>query len=302
MGSWVDDQWVWDLRWRRDLFVWELNLLDNLLEILNGSPISVAVNSWCWKHDPCGLFSIKSAYMVIRQSTTDEVSFFADELLFPPKYGKRRGHPQKWRYSFDNFFKIGCQLIIISGNGVSLRISVLLRILCGLGSKSADHLFGSCNQLSPIWYAILRWLGVEWVSPRGIHECFKVFLGMGMSRENNLRWMLIWQTIVWTIWNFRNNVFFPKGTFSSECLINRVKLSSWKWFLGKNSDYLYSFYEWGMHPIFCWNWLSMSGCWAGSSWGLVDWRPLVFVLLGGWSLPLPPRGPWIFLWWWVISV
>jgi hypothetical protein len=95
MGSWVDDQWVWDLRWRRDLFVWELNLLDNLLEILNGSPISVAVNSWCWKHDPCGLFSIKSAYMVIRQSTTDEVSFFADELLFPPKVWKTSWAPSK---------------------------------------------------------------------------------------------------------------------------------------------------------------------------------------------------------------
>jgi hypothetical protein len=28
MGSWVEGQWAWDLRWRRDLFVWELNLLE----------------------------------------------------------------------------------------------------------------------------------------------------------------------------------------------------------------------------------------------------------------------------------
>ncbi|GAU25978.1 hypothetical protein TSUD_166610 [Trifolium subterraneum] len=28
MGKWVEGQWLWDLRWRRDLFVWELNLLE----------------------------------------------------------------------------------------------------------------------------------------------------------------------------------------------------------------------------------------------------------------------------------
>ncbi|MCI04242.1 hypothetical protein A2U01_0025287 [Trifolium medium] len=68
-----------------------------------------------------------------------------------------------------------------------------------IGPESADHLFVSCNQISPVWYAILRWLGVQWVSPRGNLGLFEVFL---------------------------------EGTFSAECLIDRVKLLSWKWFLG----------------------------------------------------------------------
>ncbi|GAU24190.1 hypothetical protein TSUD_23270 [Trifolium subterraneum] len=156
IGSWVEDQWVWDFRWRRDLFVWEFNLLDNLFDILNGSPISIAIDSWCWKHDLCGVFSIKSDYMVHQQSTADEVFFSEDEIRLLPK--KRR---------------------VITNAGACTRV------LCCLGSESTDHLFGSCNQILPIWYAILRWLGVEWVSPRGILGCFEVFLDMGMSRKKD---------------------------------------------------------------------------------------------------------------------
>ncbi|MCH85106.1 hypothetical protein A2U01_0005948 [Trifolium medium] len=42
MGSWAEGHWVWDLKWRRNLFIWELNLLKNLLEALNRSSISEA--------------------------------------------------------------------------------------------------------------------------------------------------------------------------------------------------------------------------------------------------------------------
>ncbi|MCH93643.1 pentatricopeptide repeat-containing protein [Trifolium medium] len=147
--------------------------------MVNGSPISVADNSWRWRHDPSGLFSVKSADLVIRQSISDEVFISEEELR----------------------------------------------------SKSVDHLFVSCNQISLVWYAILCWLGVEWVSPRGNLGLFEVFLGMSFSRKNRLGWLLIWQAIAWTIWNSRNDVLFSEGTFSAECLVDRVKLLSWKWFL-----------------------------------------------------------------------
>ncbi|GAU30794.1 hypothetical protein TSUD_355200 [Trifolium subterraneum] len=96
-------------------------------------------------------------------------------------------------------------------------------VLCGLGSESVDHLFIFCNQISPVWYGILRWLGVELVPPRGVLEFFEAFLGIGI------------------------------GIFSVECLVDKVKLLSWKWFLGKNSGSPCSFYEWGIHHTLCWN-------------------------------------------------
>ncbi|MCI21027.1 hypothetical protein A2U01_0042191 [Trifolium medium] len=75
MGSWVEGHWLWDLKWRRDFFVWELNLLERLHEILDGSTISTSDDSWCWKHDPSGYYSVKSAFLAISRSTGDDVIF-----------------------------------------------------------------------------------------------------------------------------------------------------------------------------------------------------------------------------------
>ncbi|MCH91902.1 hypothetical protein A2U01_0012833, partial [Trifolium medium] len=85
------------------------------------------------------------------------------------------------------------QQSVITDVGASRCVS------CGLRAGSTYHFIVSCNQISPVWHATLRWLGVEWVPPRGNLGLFEVFL---------------------------------EGTFYVECLVDRVKLLSWKWFLG----------------------------------------------------------------------
>jgi hypothetical protein len=62
MENWVEGRWIWDLNWRRNLFVSEVNLLESLLEIWNHSTISAADDSWFWKHDPTGHYSVKSTF------------------------------------------------------------------------------------------------------------------------------------------------------------------------------------------------------------------------------------------------
>jgi hypothetical protein len=43
-----------------------------------------------------------------------------------------------------------------------------------------------------------------------------------------------WHAMVWTTWTYRNDIIFVGGSSSIENLVDRVKLSSRKWFLGKN--------------------------------------------------------------------
>jgi hypothetical protein len=150
------------------------------------------------------------------------------------------GPLQKWRSFLGNFWKWG----------VIADVCASTCVLCGLRPESADHLFGSCNHISQVWYGILRWLGVESVSPRGVLRFLEAFLGMGRGRKDRMGWLLIWKTIVW---KSRNDIIFSEWTFFVECLVDRVKLLSWKWFLGKNSGSHCFFYEWGIHPTLCWN-------------------------------------------------
>ncbi|MCI14235.1 hypothetical protein A2U01_0035364, partial [Trifolium medium] len=61
-------------------------------------------DSWLWKHDPSGYYSVKSAFLALSRSTSDEVIFSVEEE------------------------RIGCQLVKISGSGASLGMLVLLRV------------------------------------------------------------------------------------------------------------------------------------------------------------------------------
>jgi hypothetical protein len=62
--------------------------------------------------------------------------------------------------------------------------------------------------------------------PRGVLWFFEAFLGMNMGRKYRIGWLLIQQTIVWTIWKSRKDDVFSEGTFSVDCLVDRVKLLS----------------------------------------------------------------------------
>ncbi|GAU29198.1 hypothetical protein TSUD_361870 [Trifolium subterraneum] len=59
MGTWEDVEWVWGLKWRMNLFAWELDM-DDLMEALNSIQITNAQYIWFWKHDANGIFSVKS--------------------------------------------------------------------------------------------------------------------------------------------------------------------------------------------------------------------------------------------------
>jgi hypothetical protein len=74
-------------------------------------------------------------------------------------------------------------------------------------------------------------LGFRFVSPISISSVFHGFIGLGMGRKNMLRWLLIWHSTIWAIWNSQNEVIFVRRTVSVESLMDKVKLSTWKWYL-----------------------------------------------------------------------
>jgi hypothetical protein len=73
-------------------------------------------------------------------------------------------------------------------------------------------------------------LGFRFVSPISISSVFHGFIGLGMGRKNMLRWLLIWHSTIWAIWNSQNEVIFARRTVYVESLVDKVKLSSWKWY------------------------------------------------------------------------
>ncbi|GAU37692.1 hypothetical protein TSUD_164950 [Trifolium subterraneum] len=166
------------------------------------------------------------------RSIVDEVIFSIEEEKMLPKVWKTWAPSKVTIFSWQLLQDRLPTRKNLWQRGVIGDASASLCVICGLSSESADHLFGSCNQISQVWYGILGWLGVELVPHRSVLRFFEAFLGMSMGRKDKFGWLLIWQTIVWTIWKSRNDIFFSEGTFSVECLVDRVKLLSWKWEIG----------------------------------------------------------------------
>jgi hypothetical protein len=175
--------------------------LENLFEILNRSTISVGDDPWFWKHDSSGYFSIKSAYYVLRRSTAEEVTFSEEETRLLPKVWKTWSPSKVAVFSWHLLQDRLSTRHNLWQRGVIGDTSASTCVLYGVGYESAEHLFASCSQISPVWYDILRWLGIELVPRRGILGLFEGFLGMGKSRKDRTWWLLIWHTIVWAIWN-----------------------------------------------------------------------------------------------------
>jgi hypothetical protein len=64
----------WYVMWRRRLFVWEENLVEELMEIINMVTLSNTTDKWGWIPENNAEFSVKSTYISVSNLSNLEVS------------------------------------------------------------------------------------------------------------------------------------------------------------------------------------------------------------------------------------
>ncbi|GAU30313.1 hypothetical protein TSUD_211700 [Trifolium subterraneum] len=223
-------------------------LFQELLHVVTQSPSLGMEDSWVLTLDPTGSYSVKSAYLAI---TSVEVAPEPNSLLTRvwKSWAPSKVIVFSWQLLQD---RVPTRQNLLRHH-VLREASLSLCALCGDFVESINHLFITCDCISIFWYNLARWLGFELVSPNRIASLFEWFLGLGVCRKSRLGWLLIWHAAVWSIWISRNDLIFARGTISVESLIDKVKLSSYKCFLAKNTGYPCSFYEWEVQPVMCWS-------------------------------------------------
>jgi hypothetical protein len=145
--------WDWDLKWRRNLFKWELVILG-------------------WSNDSSSIYSAKSAYnfLHLRTNVVDERS---EEIVRLLSRVWETWSPLKvivlfWQLLKDKILtrqNIFSRRIIVDLGGISC-------VFCNEYVESVSHLFHSFPFLGQVRYHVFRWLGWEFVLPSDLASNF----------------------------------------------------------------------------------------------------------------------------------
>ncbi|XP_016199059.1 uncharacterized protein LOC107640024 [Arachis ipaensis] len=78
-GFWDGLEWIWNFQWRRELFQWELELVNQFHEQLRHVKLSAGRDDKVvWKFDSKGVFSTKSVMHVLQmESLSDEITSYS---------------------------------------------------------------------------------------------------------------------------------------------------------------------------------------------------------------------------------
>ncbi|KAK2372069.1 hypothetical protein QL285_073251 [Trifolium repens] len=250
MGSLVENQWRWDLQWRRSFFDWEETLRRQLEDVIELFHPLEQEDYWQWRDNGDEGFTVKSCYDRLRVDST--VGGAADPLLV---------------FVFSNVWKCAApskvcafswQLLL---NRIATKDNLWKRrmlgdhqimcVHCGAEMETAVHLFLHCQCSSKVWYAMLKWLGFIIVTPPNLSTSFAVFVGHGRDKRSRKALILIWNTIMWVMWKNRNDGVFNEKQANIEDMVDEIKLLSWKWFLSGMAKGPCLLYEWKWSPLDC---------------------------------------------------
>jgi hypothetical protein len=73
MGEWRNEEWVWSLNWRRRFFMWEEELLGNLMELIGHVKLSLNNDSWVCDMGAEDGYSAKEGYNFLCKKFLPEV-------------------------------------------------------------------------------------------------------------------------------------------------------------------------------------------------------------------------------------
>jgi hypothetical protein len=158
MGFLEENKWYWNLLWRRQLFQWELEQLEDLLNLLEAVILSYNNEDKTWSSfDKHGEFSVKSFSL----ACYNENSLMCDEQQIP----------SVWRGVAPPRDELLLWFILKGRLNTRSRLKTL-RILnidgedglcpfCKEEEESIAHLFLHCKFSWRIWMDVINWWGSQ---------------------------------------------------------------------------------------------------------------------------------------------
>ena len=156
MGQWQENSWQWNFLWRRNLFAWKQELLQDLLHLISQYCFVEGLEDQVmWKFDTDGNFSVKSFFLQVVRDAASSLGIHSQSRLVWKKLAPPRVELLVWFIMMeclstkDRLTRFNCTFVTDQ-----------TCVLCRVDNESMEHLFFSCQMAWLLWYNSLKWWGI----------------------------------------------------------------------------------------------------------------------------------------------
>jgi hypothetical protein len=244
MGEWREEGWRWNFKWRRKLFVWEDELLKNLLVVLGAITLSSAIDSWRCSIGVDGGYTVKDGYGFLSKNFLPEVDGNGTSVGVVNRVWESLAPMKVIIFSWQLLLQKLPTRYNLSRRGVFGSPSQAFCARCQLGVETEAHLFMTCSVAVEVWIAIYAWIGLSTVVPGNVSLSFEAFGFPFKCKRRRKGLNLIWQTVTWSLWLARNTLIFDGKTLKVYDIVDAIKRRSLEWFIARKFPGVVLYYEW----------------------------------------------------------
>ncbi|XP_019418409.1 PREDICTED: uncharacterized protein LOC109329191 [Lupinus angustifolius] len=247
MGEWRNGVWCWLLNWRRSLFLWEQDEVNDLLnKVEEVRLVQGNEDGWLWVHDKNGTYSVRNAYKVLQNEVRND-NYLHYKRLWASKV------PSKLKCFAWRLFVGGVPTWMnLARRGIIGSLPSTLCAFCGELEESSDHLFFTCSLSYSVWQKLYSLFGIYSILPSSTGSNFLSHWHLfGEAKKFHQQWMTIWFVTIWSLWLVRNKIIFEESSFNVDEVMFIINLHSWNLLSARFEGFSFSFLEWVWNPSSC---------------------------------------------------
>lgn len=203
-----DGGYSWNLRLRRHLNDWEIDLVASLIQCLESKPIGTTeeVDERRWNCDKDGFFSVRSAYIKLMD---DQIFFPHEQIIWFPKMPSKASF-LIWLVLLDKVLTV--DKLQARGWHLVNRCS-----LCLSNEETASHLFLHCEVAHKVWCYFRSRFNQPWVKPKSMDGLLFAWCpdsDPDLSKGGKLLLFCIPTIVCWMLWRKGMPLFLTKAEWS----------------------------------------------------------------------------------------
>lgn len=198
----------WQLSFRKQLFLYESNQLELLLQMLN--EVTFYDNRkdklmWNWETSN-GIFSVKSCYDKWEEEYNSTNVIGPECKLIWSNLCPFKVEVFTWQ-AIQN--KIATKSVLISRNILNLEAGGGAWCpLCNVEIESPPHLLLHCSISWYVWSQIVNWWGLVWVCPYSVYDLMCWWFANKFKSVEKGCWEICFYAVLWSLWLQRNKIVF----------------------------------------------------------------------------------------------